>query len=178
MSRGTPIIGLYATNSILPRLTKVDQIYGPDWPCSIQAGILTYFLRFDPRYGVDRVGPALSAYYNTRGSDYRQGSLLVHLALLRNDAELQPLVGAALKIRGLRWPQPAPGTQLSAIRPRSPCSRSLHQRHFVKRPAFRGTYTADAITHKYKTSIELALLAPACITAYREVTESLGAGST
>jgi hypothetical protein len=96
MSRAAPIIGLYATDSILFRVKKVYEIYGPDWPCSMQAGILTYFLRVDPTYGVDRVGPALSAYYNRGGSDCHQRSLLVDLALLRNGAELQPFVAAAL----------------------------------------------------------------------------------
>jgi hypothetical protein len=38
--------------------------------------------------------------------------------------------------------------------------------------------TAEASTHKYKTSMELALLALVCITAHAEVTMSLGAGST
>lgn len=96
MSRAAPIIGLYATDSILPRVKKVYEIYGSDWPCSMQAGILTYFLRVDPAYGVEKLGPALSAYYNRGGSDCHQTSLLVDIALLRNAPELQPFVSAAL----------------------------------------------------------------------------------
>jgi hypothetical protein len=96
MSRVAPIIGLYATDSILPRVKNVYEIYGPDWPCSMQAGILTYFLRVDPAYGVEKLGPALSAYYNRGGSDCHQTSLLVDLGLLRNSPELQPFVSAAL----------------------------------------------------------------------------------
>jgi hypothetical protein len=96
MSRASPIIGLYASGAILPRVKKVYEIYGPDWPCSMQAGILTYFLRVDTPYGVDKAGPALSAYYNRGGSDCQKGSLLVDMALLRNAAELQPFIAAAL----------------------------------------------------------------------------------
>jgi hypothetical protein len=96
MSRAAPIIGLYASNSILDRVKKVYEIYGPDWPCSMQAGILTYFLRVDPAYGSEKVGPALSVYYERGGSDCHQGSLLVDLALLRDGPELQPFVSAAL----------------------------------------------------------------------------------
>ncbi len=96
MSRAAPIIGLYATDSILPRVKKVYEIYGSDWPCSMQSGILTYFLRVDPAYGVEKLGPALSAYYNRGGSDCHQTSLLVDIALLRNAPELQPFVSAAL----------------------------------------------------------------------------------
>jgi hypothetical protein len=96
MSRAAPIIGLYASDSILDRVKKIYEIYGPDWPCSMQAGILTYFLRVDRAYGVEKLGPALSAYYNRGGSDCHQGNLLVDLALLRNGPELQPFVSAAL----------------------------------------------------------------------------------
>ena len=96
MSRVAPTIGLYATDSILPRVKKVYEVYGPDWPCSIEAGLLTYFLRLDPAYGAEKLGPALSAYYNKGGSDCHQTSLLVDLALLRNGPELQPFVSAAL----------------------------------------------------------------------------------
>jgi hypothetical protein len=96
MSRAAPIIGLYATDSILPRVKKVYEIYGADWPCSMQGGILTYFLRVDPAYGVEKLGPALSAYYDRGGSDCHKGSLLVDLALLRNGSELQAFVAAAL----------------------------------------------------------------------------------
>jgi hypothetical protein len=96
MSRAAPIIGLYASDSILPRVKKVYEVYGPDWPCSIEAGLLTYFLRVDPAYGTEKLGPALSAYYNRGGSDCHQASLLVDLAMLRNGPELQPFVSAAL----------------------------------------------------------------------------------
>jgi hypothetical protein len=96
MSRAAPIIGLYASDSILARVKKVYEIYGPDWPCSMQAGILTYFLRVDSAYGSEKLGPALSAYYNRGGSDCHQGGLLVDLATLRNGPELQPFVSAAL----------------------------------------------------------------------------------
>jgi hypothetical protein len=96
MSRVAPIIGLYASDSILPRVKKVYEVYGPDWPCSIEAGLLTYFLRVDPKYGSERLGPALSAYYDKGGSDCHQGNLLVDLAVLRNAPELQPFVVAAL----------------------------------------------------------------------------------
>lgn len=96
MSRAAPIIGLYATASILPRVKHVYEIYGPDWPCSIEAGLLTYFLRVDPAYGSEKLEPALSAYYKQGGSDCHQAGLLGDLAILRNGPELQPFVSQAL----------------------------------------------------------------------------------
>lgn len=96
MSRVAPLIGLYATDSILPRVKKVYEVYGPDWPCSIEAGLLTYFVRVDPAYGSERIGPALSAYNDKGSSDCHQGSLLIDLAFLHNSSELQPFVSAAL----------------------------------------------------------------------------------
>jgi hypothetical protein len=96
MSRASPIIGLYATDAILPRVKKVYEIYGADWPCSMQAGILTYFLRVEPAYGAEKTGPALTAFYARGGSDCHKGSLLVDMALLRNAPELEPFVAAAL----------------------------------------------------------------------------------
>jgi hypothetical protein len=96
MSRVAPIIGLYAGPSILPRVKAVYEIYGPDWPCSIQSGLLTYFLRVDPVYGTEKLGPALTTYYDKGGSDCHRGSLLVDIATLRNPPELQPFVSAAL----------------------------------------------------------------------------------
>jgi hypothetical protein len=96
MSRVAPIIGLYASDSILPRVKRVYEVYGPDWPCSIEAGLLTYFLRLDPAYGTEKLGPALAAYYNKGGSDCHQTSLLLDLAILHNGPELQPFVSAAL----------------------------------------------------------------------------------
>lgn len=96
MSRVAPIIGLFASGSILPRVKKVYEVYGPDWPCSIESGMLTYFLRVDPTYGSEKLGPALAAYYDKGGSDCHQGGLLVDLALLHNGPELQPFVSTAL----------------------------------------------------------------------------------
>src|SRR5579863_3220665 len=96
MSRVAPIIGLFASDSILPRVKKVYEVYGPDWPCSVESGLLTYFLRVDPTYGREKLGPALSAYYDKGGSDCHQGGLLVDLALLHNGPELQPFVSVAL----------------------------------------------------------------------------------
>ena len=95
MSRVAPIIGLYATDSILPRVKKVYEVWGPSWPCSIEAGLLTYFLRVDPGYGTEKLGPALAAYNDMGTSDCRV-SLLVDMALLRNPPELKPFVSAAL----------------------------------------------------------------------------------
>lgn len=96
MSRVAPIIGLYASDAILPRVKKVYEVYGADWPCSIEAGLLTYFLRVDSGYGTEKLGLALPAYFEKGGSDCHAGSLLADIALLRNGPELQPFVTAAL----------------------------------------------------------------------------------
>jgi hypothetical protein len=83
-------------DAILPGVKKVYDVYRPDWPCSIEAGLLTYFMRVDSKYGIEKLRPALSAYYDRAGGDCHQGSLLVDLAILRNTPELQPFVVSAL----------------------------------------------------------------------------------
>jgi hypothetical protein len=96
MSHAAPLIGLYATPSILPRAKQVYEVHAGDWPCSVEAGLLTYFLRVDPAYGIEKTGPSLEAYYTKGGSDCSQGSLLVDMALLRNSPELKTFATAAL----------------------------------------------------------------------------------
>jgi hypothetical protein len=96
MTRVAPVIGLYATDSILDRVKKVYEVDGPNWPCSIEAGLLTYFLRVDPAYGTQKLGPALEAYNLKGASDCQRGHLLVDLAVLRHAPELRPFAESAL----------------------------------------------------------------------------------
>lgn len=95
MSRVAPLVGLYATDGILDRVKNVYEVEGAGWPCSIQAGLLTYFLRVDPAYGKEQLGPALNYYFLKGGSDCTR-NLLVDIALLRNAPELKPFVESAL----------------------------------------------------------------------------------
>jgi hypothetical protein len=102
MTRAAPIIALYATPSILPRVRKVYES-ASEWPCVIEGGLLTYFLRVDSEYGVARTGPALEASYKTFGTPDKnasgacyQGTMLVDMALMRNPPELKPFVSSAL----------------------------------------------------------------------------------
>jgi hypothetical protein len=103
MERAAPIIGLYATNSILPRVKKVYEIHGPDWPCHVEAGLLVYFLRVDSAYGQVKLDPALEASYRKadgtirgEGSGCTEDTLLVDMALSYRTADWKPWATAAL----------------------------------------------------------------------------------
>jgi hypothetical protein len=119
MTRAAPIIALYATPSLLARVRKAYESKA-DWPCAIEGGLLTYFLRVDSEYGVAKAGLALEASYkklgtlerNSPGTCY-QGTMLVDMALLRNPPELKPFVSSALD--DLRPLVAAGGARASAI---------------------------------------------------------------
>jgi hypothetical protein len=124
MSRVAPLIGLYATDGILERVKKVYEVEGPDWLCPIESGLLTYFLRVDPEYGKEKLGPALEAYFVKGGIGCRT-NLLVDIALLRNAPELRPFVESALND-----PRPlvaAAGAQVAAFGDigKMPCDKLL-----------------------------------------------------
>jgi hypothetical protein len=102
MTRAAPIIALYATPALLPRVRKIYE-NTPNWPCTIEGGLLTYFLRVDPEYGIARTGPALEASYKTTLTLVRgdpdacyQGTMLVDMAMFRNPPELKPFIASAL----------------------------------------------------------------------------------
>jgi hypothetical protein len=102
MTRAAPIIALYATPALLPRIRKIYES-AADWPCTIEGGLLTYFLRVDPEYGVAKTAPALEASYKavrtlerTGPDSCYQGTMLVDMALFRNPPELKPFITSAL----------------------------------------------------------------------------------
>jgi hypothetical protein len=102
MTRAAPIIALYATPALLPRIRKIYES-AADWPCTIEGGLLTYFLRVDPKYGIAKTAPALEASYKavrtlerTGPDSCYQGTMLVDMALFRNPPELKPFITSAL----------------------------------------------------------------------------------
>src|SRR5262249_52283573 len=61
MKSASPLIGKYATPAILERLRAVYEVEKEAWPCDIEAGLLAYFLRVDPEYGM-KMYPVAAQY--------------------------------------------------------------------------------------------------------------------
>ena len=55
MSLDARLIGRYSTAAILPRVKAVYQKSAGQWSCDIEDGLVSYFLRVDPDYGLDRL---------------------------------------------------------------------------------------------------------------------------
>ena len=49
------LIGRYASKDILPRVKTFYERSAGRWACDIEDGLITYFLRFDPGYGLSRL---------------------------------------------------------------------------------------------------------------------------
>jgi len=54
------LIGRYATAAILPRVKAAYEPSAGEWSCDIEDGLISYFLRVDPDYGVKRAAGANS----------------------------------------------------------------------------------------------------------------------
>jgi hypothetical protein len=50
-----PLVGRYSTAAILPRMQAVYEKSAGRWACDIEDGLVVYFLRVAPDYGLDRV---------------------------------------------------------------------------------------------------------------------------
>jgi hypothetical protein len=61
------LIGRYATESILPRVKAVYETAAGRWACNIEDGLISYFLRVDPDYGVKRAA-ATNSFCLTKSS--------------------------------------------------------------------------------------------------------------
>jgi hypothetical protein len=59
------LIARYATARILPRIKQLYESEEGKWACAPQSAMLRYFLKFDPRYGVERLKRALAARQET-----------------------------------------------------------------------------------------------------------------
>ncbi len=55
MSLDARLIGRYSTAAILPCVKAVYQKSAGQWSCDIEDGLVSYFLRVDPDYGLDRL---------------------------------------------------------------------------------------------------------------------------
>ena len=95
MEHAAPLIGLYGTAGILDRVKKVYEVHAGSWPCSIESGLLAYFLRVDSAYGTRQLSAALA---NFPKSDLpcSQGSLLQQVSTLYKGPELMSFGMAAL----------------------------------------------------------------------------------
>lgn len=94
MEHLAPLLARFGGPSILPQIQQLYEVENVKWPCSMQAGILTYFLRVDPAYGMEKIPPALKYSYALPQSGCRQESLLADMAMLHNAPELMELAGA------------------------------------------------------------------------------------
>ena len=54
------LIGRYASKSMLPRVKAVYERASGKWDCQIEDGLITYFLRTDPDYGVHQLANSAS----------------------------------------------------------------------------------------------------------------------
>lgn len=95
MDRAAPLVGLYATAGVLDRVKRIYEIHAGGWPCPIESGLLTYFVRVAPAYGTATLGSAL-AEYPASGMQCSERSLLTQVAILRNAPELTPFKIALL----------------------------------------------------------------------------------
>jgi hypothetical protein len=96
MERIAPFLARFGTAAILPEIQRVYGMEGANWPCSLQTGLLTYFLRVDPVYGLAQTQAALEKSYARPEGQCRESNLLVAMALLRKAPELEALAYTAL----------------------------------------------------------------------------------
>ena len=66
------LIGRYSTAAILPRVKTVYEKSAGEWACDIEDGLVSYFLRVEPDYGLERV--------RAKGGKCMEGSLQVVVA--------------------------------------------------------------------------------------------------
>jgi hypothetical protein len=81
------LIGRYATESILPRVKAVYETAAGRWACNIEDGLISYFLRVDPDYGVKRAAET-NSYCLTKS--------LKALVQMKRWGEVEPAVIARL----------------------------------------------------------------------------------
>jgi hypothetical protein len=96
MERTAPLLARFGTAAILPQIKQVYEVEEAKWPCSLQAGLLTYFLRVDPAYGVAQTRTALAKSYVEKQLQCRDESLLASIAFLYKADELENLAESAL----------------------------------------------------------------------------------
>lgn len=95
MERVAPFIAVFATPAVLPRVKTIYEIHGAGWPCLLQVGLLSYFLRVDPDYAGQQIPAALEASYQRTDACSFQ-PLLQQMAALRKSPELESLALTAL----------------------------------------------------------------------------------
>lgn len=94
MEHLAPLLARFGGPSILPQIEQAYEVEGVKWPCSMQAGILTYFLRVDLAYGTEKIAPALKYSYALPQSGCRWESLLADMAMLHSTPELKEFADA------------------------------------------------------------------------------------
>jgi hypothetical protein len=55
------LIGRYSTKAVLPRVKAIYETSAGQWDCAIEDGLVLYFLRVDPDYGVKRLAAVASS---------------------------------------------------------------------------------------------------------------------
>jgi hypothetical protein len=96
MERNAPLLARFGTVAILDQIKKVYEVQDAKWPCSVQAGMLTYFLRVAPAYGEAQTRIALEKSYGEKQLNCWEPSVLVSIALLYQAPQLETLANEAL----------------------------------------------------------------------------------
>ena len=99
MERMAPLLARFGTRGVIADMKRIYEVAKTEWPCSLQAGLLTYFMRVDLEYGTAQTAAALEESYKKEVLPCRENSLLVTMALLRKTMDLDPLTIAAVHDR-------------------------------------------------------------------------------
>jgi hypothetical protein len=96
MGRNGPLLARFGTAAILPQIKQSYEVEDASWPCSVQSGMLAYFLRVAPAYGASQTRTALGKSYADSQMYCWEHSLLASIANLYPAPALETLVNEAL----------------------------------------------------------------------------------
>jgi hypothetical protein len=96
MARNAPLLARFGTARVLPQIKQVYGVENVSWPCAVQAGMLTYFLRVDPTYGAAQTRIALEKSYVDKDLRCRDQSLMASMAYLYQAPQLESLANDVL----------------------------------------------------------------------------------
>jgi hypothetical protein len=96
MERNAPLLARFGTAAVLPQIKQVYEVQDAKWPCSVQAGMLAYFLRVASAYGAPQTRIALEKSYKDKDLNCREQSLLASIAFLYQAPQLETLANEAL----------------------------------------------------------------------------------
>ena len=126
MKSASPLIGKFATPGILERVRAVYEVEKEAWPCDIEAGLLAYFLRVDPEYGM-KVYPAAAQYAAGRSTlSCQRPTLLGAISVLYYSQFVENAAVAQLQDANPRAVQDA--AEMLRWHPTAPAQAALYAR--------------------------------------------------